>query len=117
MSSITLQQSRSVNVSDQYVVTSTATAAVGMQTQIFVYKLSGSVFSHVANVGDMSNYPTTPTTGIPFYRLATVTQTFDELATAIDAAAAHKTAVQSLVTAYTAATTSFVGTESTTYTG
>ena len=100
MATATLDQTKDINVDEQYTITSTISAAVEMETELFVYNYASSAYSHVANINDMENYPTTPTEGTAYYRQDTVTQAFDTPAEADAAAVVHSTRVNELVYQY-----------------
>jgi hypothetical protein len=115
--SVSLLQTRSIDTNSQYVVNTTVSAATGVDPALFVYKAQTNVYDHVATLNDLTQYPSGATQGAAFYRLDNVTQTFSNVEDAISAAAAHKTLVAALATDYGIATASFLGSETTVFTG
>ena len=112
--SLTLSQARTIEGAGVYKVVSTASAGVGIPTEVFVYKYSGE-YDHVATPFDIKTYPATPTSGQAFYRTSVGTQTFTDVATAKAAADHHKVLVERLVTDYAASVVGFSGSDSNVY--
>ena len=110
---ITHTQTRSVQAGPAYRVHDQATAAVGMQTQVFVFLVNDDSFNRVATVADMqllaNNKPAAVLAGQDAYRLAVVQKDYGTLKTAQDAAATITARLKQLVIDYDAATTAFVG--------
>jgi hypothetical protein len=86
-----------------------------MPRELFVFKVSGD-YSNVATLEDLQAWPSAPG-GTAFYRHHTVTQSFDNIETARQAAELHKSRLNELVILYTEVQTTFAGTETVTYTG
>ena len=111
MADLTIDQTRVVTVTNEYQVTTTAVSANGMPTEVFVYKADTATYDHIATIGDLENYPTTPTSGVPFYRSNTVTQIFDNPQSAQTAADLHKSRLNDLVAEVNAGALTFPGTD------
>jgi hypothetical protein len=116
MVSVTLTQVNSV-VSNGFQTVSTASAASIIPVQIFTFDYQTNKFSHTATLFDILNYPTSPTPGQAYYRLAAVTQIFANIQDAENNITAMQQRVASLVTLYSSYESSFPGTEINTYTG
>ena len=114
MASVNHTQIRSTIAGPQYQVQDTINSAVGIETQLFLFRVSDDVFANVCNVDDVSAYPNTKnqaiTDGKSYYRLATVTKAFPTLALGQEFADTIKARLKSLMVDYAAATTTFVGT-------
>jgi len=112
---ITLYQERT-NIEGGHRIYSHVTESTLIPPELFLFKEIDDTFSHVASVEDLA-YPTTPTVGIGYYRLAEVTQDFSDVGQAIDFAADIKRRLQLVATAYTEDVDSFDGSETTVITG
>lgn len=117
MASLTLSQTRTVNMDGTYSVTNTITAATGMPPEVFVFTTSTQTYDHVAAPFDLQTYPNTSVTPMAFYRQSSVTQVFKDVDSAVTAAASIKTIVSDLVVAYGELVATFPGSDTTTYTG
>lgn len=99
--SATLSQTKSVVAGDEpYQIVSAITAAVEMDTEVFVYTQSTDTYNHVATVYDMNNYPTVNTPNIAYYRQTSATQTYATPTDADAAGAVHLLRVNELVEEY-----------------
>ena len=113
--SLTLKQTKStVAGTDYYQIKSEALSSVEMDKEIFVYTQSTGLYSHVATIFDMFNYPITSTAGIAFFRQVSVTQAFNTPTETNTAANTHKTRANDLVKQYVAGGGSYNGSSTTT---
>lgn len=116
-STITHTQTRSV-VGSKYRVVDTATASVNIPLEPFVFRTVDGVYSRVATATDMAELLNTQvaaqTAGADYYRLATVTQDFDEVGPASDFASGAIARLKQLVVDYDKTVASFIGTNTTT---
>jgi hypothetical protein len=117
MAEITLVQVNTI-IAGGYQTVSTATSPnSSMPPQIFTFDYFTNNFSHVSTLFDVNNFPSTPTPGQAFYRLAAVTQIFANLLDAENNITAMQQRVASLVNLYTEAAGLFPGTLTNTYSG
>lgn len=111
---ITHTQVRSVQPGPLYRTLDTVTAAVGIQTQVFVFLVLDDSFQHVATVDNMLNLPNTKAQAIldgkDAYRLAVVQQDYAILSEAEEFASTLIQRMQLLVIQYDEAVNTFVGT-------
>jgi hypothetical protein len=79
--SFTLNQVTSIVNEVQYQVVNTVTAAVGASPAVYVFETTTQRFVRYASAGDMEQYPDSlelaQVLGFPFYRLPTVTRTWE----------------------------------------
>lgn len=85
-SSITLRQKTEITTENTFRVTDEVTAATGIGSAVFVFKVSDSSFSHYATVADMVNYPDSKdaakTEGVGFYRQTIAVRDWSSIETA-----------------------------------
>lgn len=116
MVSITLTQVNTV-VPSGFQTVSTASDPSIIPVQIFTFDYQTNTFSHTATLFDLLNFPTSPTPGQAYYRLASVTQVFSNIQDAENNITAMQQRVASLVTLYSSYESSFPSTAVNTYTG
>jgi hypothetical protein len=121
MVSFTLQQATSIVNTNQYQVINSVIAAVGSDPNIYVYNASTQRFSHYASAADMTQWPTSPDVAnmlkVAFYRLSSVTRTWDTVGDMNEDVALSLFRAQSLANELTEQQGSLVGTTVTTVTG
>lgn len=122
MSSLTHTQVRSIIAGDApYRVQDTVSAAVGMSTAVFLFRVADDVFDHVCTLSNLDAYPDTKnqaiTDGKSYYRGAAVTLDFAELQQGVDAGEMLISRMKELVVDYTQAAALFVGTTTETLSG
>jgi len=100
MATATLEQTRSIAVGGEYQILSEVTAATGLDIEVFVYSATTDLYSHMAMIDDMDDYPTTKTVGVAYYRQASATQLFDTPTAADAAALVHSTRINELLYQY-----------------
>ena len=115
MATLTLTQTRTNEPSGVYRVVNTITNAVGIPPEILVVDNDTVAFNHVANVWELDVLPTTQTVGSSFYRVATHTRDFDDVAAAVSFAGDLKRRVDVLIDEYTIEADAFAGSEDTNY--
>lgn len=107
-------QVRSVQAGPTYRTLDTVTASSGIAPEVFVFRVDGDVFEHVATVHDMANLPNTRAQAVidgkDWYRLATVQRDLDILSDADEFADSLIGRMKALVVEYDAAVTAFIGT-------
>lgn len=120
--SITLFQDRtSTGTPPVYTVINNITATANIDDACFVFQTSGTlVFDHVATPLDIITYPDSQAAAaaasLPYYRLASVTKSFNTVEEAQDFADTVKSRLKSLANEYQVVVATFIGSESTTYT-
>lgn len=117
MATITHTQTRTTTAppaassSAPYRVADVVTAATGISTSVFVFKVAGSVFDRVATVLDMETYPDSlvaaSNANLPYYRQTSMAVDFTDVSLAIDFAATVRTRLTALANEYEIVTTSF----------
>lgn len=112
--SITHTQVRSVQPGPLFRVVHTASAAVGIQKEAFVFLVSDDSFQNVATVENMLDLPNTKAAAIlankTMYRGDVVQKDWEFLKQAIDFGATLTARLKTLVVLYDKATNAFVGT-------
>lgn len=112
--SVTHSQIRSVQAGPAYRTLDTVTAAVGIQTQVFVFAVEDDSFQHVATVHNMQQLLNTKAAAVlaghDAYRLAVVQRDFESLSDAEEFGATLIERMKSLVVEYAEAINNFVGT-------
>lgn len=115
-SSLTHTQVRTNPSDGVYVVVDTVGSSVVIPREVFVYATLGTlVFDHVATVLDIQTYPNSQAAAVagnlPFYRLATVTQTFSNVDVAEDFATMLVQRMSTVAREYDLVVNTFVGTD------
>ena len=111
--SITAHQKREATAGVYRVTTTITLVAGGIPEELFVFSYADDSYQHVANLSDIHDYPTTPTVGYDYYRLAEAVLDFDDVSDAAESATAILARLQELVNDYEAAKTAFIGEEDT----
>jgi len=109
MATVSLLQQR-VNLAEGYQVINTVTAATGIPMQVFMYRQTDDMFSHVADIRDLA-YPLVNTVDVDYYRQASATRNFDDVVTALEFANLVKKRITDLLALYTPTAAAFPGSE------
>ena len=116
-----VEQVRTVEEGPVYRVVTSVYYNLGIDRNIFVFNAETDAFEHVATPWDMGNTPTTKQDalddGIDYYRLEAVTKDYDAIEDATTFAAYTLGRISSLAQAYDLAKTTFVGSNTYSYTG
>lgn len=117
--SVTRRQTRTVvggqtsTQSAAYQVLDECTAAVGIGTEVYVYRVADNSFSHVARAADMMMYGTdlqaARTAGQAFYRKNSVTRDFQSVAVANSFASDLTSRIKYLCVEFDAVLNNFLG--------
>ncbi len=119
MSFIDVTQYRSERLNDktqniEYVVNTLVTRAVGIDSNVFVFKVTDNSFQYVATLYDMKKWPITREEAISktfdFYRKDQVEVFFPTVVVADEAAKHHLSRISLLRKDWDAQSTNFVGT-------
>lgn len=115
MATITLEQTRTNELDGTYKIVNLLKNEVGIPPELFALASTTAEFSHVVNVGEIYNLPTTDTPPNSFYRVSTFSKSFDNVASAIEFAEGLKRRVDIIINEYTAEAAAFAGSEDTSY--
>jgi hypothetical protein len=110
--SLTYDEERTVEDGNLYQVKQTVTNADNISANIFVFKTVDETFAHVATVYDLEKIASVTkveaeTAGEDYYRLDTVTRSWESLDTATEYSNYNQTRIQWLVNEYAAFTDTF----------
>lgn len=97
-----------------YTVTWTVDSATDMPEEVFLLRYSDNTFIRTITPGDLI-YPTTRTDGIAFYRQSSVTGRYATITDGDNARTNVDAALTSLVAAYNAGLTTFLASNTNTY--
>jgi|AntRauTorcE11897_2_1112592.scaffolds.fasta_scaffold00209_2 hypothetical protein len=97
-----------------YTVTWTVDTATDMPEEVFLLRFSDNTFIRTITPGDLI-YPTTRTDGTAFYRQSEVTGRYDSITDGDTARTNVDAALTTLVTEYNAGLTTFLGSNTNTY--
>ena len=115
MATITLEQTRTNEIDGTYKIHNLLKNESGIPSELFALTSTVAEFSHVVNVGEVSNLPVTDTPPTAFYRVNEFERSFDNVASAISFAEGLKRRVDTLIDEYTAEAAAFAGSEDTSY--
>jgi len=116
---LTVSQQRAAIPGDLFQTTTTVTEALGIQTQVFVFRTVDQTYSHVATVSDMVWWPNTYEEALEdgnnYYRLASCVVSFDNVSTADEFASYTLVRLDRLTTAYSTYKLEFEGSDTHVY--
>ena len=115
MATIVLSQTRTNETDGTYKIVSTLKTNVGIPLELFAMKPNTGEYDHVVNVGEITNLPTTDTVGFSFYRVATFSKVFTDVASAITFASELKRRIDLIINEYTTEASTFPGEEDTSF--